>query len=96
MKQISEKSQKFLFENFQYFKNKTSTFLTLYKLFQNPINISIKEEANQIIECDVCCKMNKTKTKNKESENEERGYRTLLSLFLPTHLHQFNKFLRTI
>jgi hypothetical protein len=25
-----------------------------------------------------------------------KGYRTLLRFFLPTHLHQFNKFLRTI
>jgi hypothetical protein len=27
---------------------------------------------------------------------ENRVYKTLLRLFLPTHLHQFNKFLRTV
>jgi hypothetical protein len=34
-------------------------------------------------------------TRNNKRE-KERGYRTLLRLFLPTHFHQFNKFLRTI
>jgi hypothetical protein len=63
-----------------------SIFLTLHKLFQNPINISIKEETNQIFEL----------TWNEKNKEQRERYRTLLRLFPPTHLHQFNKFLRTI
>jgi hypothetical protein len=32
----------------------------------------------------------------KKQKQKRRGYRTLLRFFLPTHLHHFNKFLRTI
>jgi hypothetical protein len=54
----------------------------------------IKEKTtNQIIQ--VFDFQQNEETRNNKRE-KERGYRTLLRLFLPTHFHQFNKFLRTI
>jgi hypothetical protein len=70
----------------------SSIALTVYKSFQNPINIEIKEETKQILSVLYVRRRNKETRKTKQ----RKRYRTLLRLFLPTHLHQFNKFLRTI
>jgi hypothetical protein len=72
----------------------------LTNCFKILTTFQIKEETNQIVVlmCVVWNEENKKqKTKQRDKQKrEERGYRTLLRLFLPTHLHQINKFLRTI
>jgi hypothetical protein len=46
-------------------------------------------------ECECECEFHKSKQTQFEREDWERGYRTLIGIFVPTHFHQLCKFLWT-